>query len=90
MSDPDECDDEGTISRSPSQRDRHEGEEEDQAATGAQDPESFSQASQVGRARQVGGTPAAGLEPGTEPREGWPIPDQSDTPPEWPLPSSDS
>lgn len=48
-----------------------------------------SPATQIGRAEQTGGTPASGLEAGIESREGWPMPDQSDTPEEWPEPTID-
>ena len=54
----------------------------------AQATSSFSQASQVGRAR-TGGSPDSALEPGESTREGWDVPDQSDTPPEWPEPTID-
>ena len=49
---------------------------------------SFSQASQVGRAR-TGGSPNPTLEPGERTQEGWKVPDQSDTPAEWPEPTID-
>ena len=48
-------------------------------------PELLSPSSQIGRAAQSGGTP----ESGDEARQGWHIPDQSDTPPEWPEPTTD-
>jgi hypothetical protein len=52
-------------------------------------PPSPSPATQIGRAEQTGGTSASGLEAGVESREGWPMPDQSDTPVEWPEPTID-
>ena len=48
----------------------------------------FSPASQVGRARAGGGSESA-LDPDEEVREGWPIPEQDDVPPEWPEPTVD-
>ena len=54
----------------------------------AQPTTSFSQASQVGRV-QTGGPPDSALEPRESTREGWDIPDQRDTPPEWPEPTID-
>ena len=45
--------------------------------------ESLSDSSQVGR-DQLGGSHVSGHEPGTKTKEGWPMPDQSDIPPEWP------
>lgn len=54
----------------------------------AQATSSFSQASQVGRAR-TGGSPDSALRPGESTREGWDVPDQSDTPLEWPEPTID-
>jgi hypothetical protein len=59
--------------------DEHEDAEQDQP---------LSPSSQIGRER-VGGSRASGQEPGTETKEGWPMPDQSDTPPEWPEPTID-
>jgi hypothetical protein len=51
--------------------------------------ELLSPASQIGRAAQSGGTRESGPEPGDEARHGWPMPDQGDTPPEWPEPTAD-
>jgi len=56
---------------------------------GQPDGSTPSPATQIGRAKQTGGTPASGLEAGIESREGWPMPDQSDTPEEWPEPTID-
>ena len=50
--------------------------------------EELSPSSQIGRER-VGGSDGSGQEPGEETREGWPMPNQSDTPPEWPEPTID-
>lgn len=52
--------------------------------------ESLSQASQIGRAAQTGGTPESGRQAGVDSREGWPMPDQSGTPKEWSEPTTDS
>jgi hypothetical protein len=54
----------------------------------AQPEPSFSQASQVGRAQSGGSSGSAG-KPGETTREGWPAPDQADTPTEWPEPTID-
>jgi len=54
----------------------------------SQSPERFSQASQVGRARNSG-PPDAAPKAGETAREGWAAPDQTDTPPEWPEPTID-
>ena len=50
--------------------------------------ELLSPSSQIGRER-LGGSHVSGQEPGVETIEGWPMPDQSDTPPEWPEPTID-
>ena len=47
-----------------------------------------SPASQIGR-EQIAGSDGSGLEPGTETREGWPMPDQTDAPRHWPDPTID-
>ena len=52
--------------------------------------ELLSPASQIGRAAQTGGTPESRLDPNEKPREGWDIPDQTDTPEEWPEPTQDN
>ena len=49
----------------------------------------LSPASQIGRAQQSGGSPRSGPEPGDEARQVWPVPDQADTPAEWPEPTTD-
>ena len=49
----------------------------------------LSRSSQIGRAEQSGGTPESGREPGEEAREGWAKKDESDTPSEWPEPTTD-
>jgi hypothetical protein len=51
--------------------------------------ELLSPASQIGRATQTGGTPESGREPDEDAREGWPMPDQTDIPSEWPEPTTD-
>jgi hypothetical protein len=61
-----------------------EGERRDLAPDDPPSP-----ASQIGRAKQSGGTPASGLEAGVESREGWPMPDHTGTPKEWPQPTID-
>ena len=48
----------------------------------------FSPSSQIGR-EQAGGSHVTRQEPGAKSNEGWPMPDQSDTPPEWPVPTID-
>jgi hypothetical protein len=45
--------------------------------------EELSPSSQIGR-EQVGGSHVSVQEPSAQAREGWPMPDQSYTPPEWP------
>ncbi len=57
-------------------------------AEGAEEDEFPSPSSQIGR-EQMGGSSASGQEPGTDTQEGWPMPDQSDTPPDWPEPTID-
>lgn len=52
--------------------------------------ELLSPASQIGRLAQTGGTPESRLDPNEKPREGWDIPDQTDTPEEWPEPTQDN
>jgi len=47
-----------------------------------------SPASQVGR-DETGGGAGSVLDPEENVREGWPIPDQSDVPSEWPEPTVD-
>jgi len=54
----------------------------------AEEDELPSPSSQIGR-EQMGGSSASGQEPGTDTQEGWPMPDQSDTPSEWPEPTID-
>ena len=60
-----------------------DAERDDDAEQNADGDEEPSPSPQIGRER-VGGTHISGHEPGTEPLEGWPMPDQRDTPPEWP------
>jgi hypothetical protein len=63
---------------------------EDETSPEATGPDPLlSPASQIGRAAQTGGTPEAGAQPGEEARQGWKMPDESDTPPEWPQPTTD-
>lgn len=50
--------------------------------------DTVSPSSQIGR-EETGGSDGSGREPGTDAREGWPMPDQSDTPSEWPEPTID-
>ena len=50
--------------------------------------EDFSPASQVGRSKTAGGSESV-LDPEEDVHEGWPAPDQSDVPPEWPEPTVD-
>lgn len=47
----------------------------------------LSPSSQIGR-EETGGS-GMGTEPGTDAREGWPMPDQTDTPSDWPEPTID-
>jgi hypothetical protein len=70
-----------TGSDDPTDGEGHELEQDEPSPTA-------SPATQIGRAEQTGGTPA-GREAGVESREGWPMPDQSDTPKEWPEPTID-
>lgn len=73
-----------------SQEARSEEPTDDDGRESQQDePSPPSPATQIGRAKQTGGTPDSGLEAGAESREGWPMPDQSDTPEEWPQPTID-
>jgi hypothetical protein len=51
--------------------------------------ELLSPSSQIGRSSQTGGTPESGRHPDETSREGWTMPDQSDTPEEWPAPTPD-
>jgi hypothetical protein len=51
--------------------------------------ELLSPSSQIGRAAQSGGTPESGRQPDEDSREGWPMPDQGDTPKKWPDPTTD-
>lgn len=51
--------------------------------------ELLSPSSQIGRAAQSGGTPESGRQPDEGSREGWPMPDQGDTPEKWPDPTTD-
>lgn len=51
--------------------------------------ELLSPSSQIGRAAQTGGTPESGRQPDDSVREGWPMPDQTDTPEQWPEPTTD-
>jgi hypothetical protein len=64
----------------------------EQKISGKRDDEpeaaSFSPASQVGRSK-TGGGPESVLDPDENVREGWPAPDQSDTPTDWPEPTVD-
>jgi hypothetical protein len=55
---------------------------------GADEDSKLSPSSQIGR-EETGGSDGSGEEPGTDAREGWPMPDQSDTPSEWPEPTID-
>ena len=48
----------------------------------------LSPSSQIGR-EETGGSDGSGREPGNDAREGWPMPDQSDTPSQWPEPTID-
>jgi hypothetical protein len=57
-------------------------------AEAAEEEELLSPASQIGR-EQMGGSPGSGQEPGTNTKEGWPMPDQTDTPSKWPEPTID-
>jgi hypothetical protein len=68
--------------------DEDDGEDEDEDEEEARSDEVLSPSSQIGR-EQAGGSHVSGQEPGAETREGWPMPDQSDTPPEWPEPTID-
>ena len=52
------------------------------------DRSSSSPASQVGRAETGGGAESV-LDPEETVREGWPVPDQSDVPSDWPEPTLD-
>ena len=52
------------------------------------DASSFSPASQVGRSKTGGGSESV-LDPEEDVREGWPVPDQSDAPSQWPKPTID-
>lgn len=84
------------------QRDRETGQPEAPADKGREEIENYgsrrededdrllSPSSQIGRAAQTGGTPEAGRQPDESSREGWSMPDQSDTPEEWPDPTTDS
>jgi len=51
--------------------------------------ELLSPSSQIGRSAQSGGTPESGRHPDETAREGWKMPDQSDTPEDWPVPTTD-
>ena len=51
--------------------------------------ELLSPSSQLGRAAQSGGTPESGRQRDEDSREGWPMPDQDETPNEWPKPTED-
>lgn len=74
----DTMDDEDSLDEDDSPDDEEDSDEDDL----------LSPSSQIGRER-VGGSHVSAQEPGTETREGWPMPDQSDTPPEWPEPTID-
>ena len=52
------------------------------------DNASLNPASQLGRSTTGGGAEST-LDPEVDVREGWVAPDQSDTPPEWPVPTVD-
>ena len=54
----------------------------------ADEDTTLSPSSQIGRV-ETGGSDGSGREPGNDAREGWPMPDQSDTPSEWPEPTID-
>jgi hypothetical protein len=73
----------------PHEREPDELGEDQPSEAGDKPDEPLSPASQIGRSAQTGGTPETGREPGEEAREGWPMPDQTDTPPEWPEPTTD-
>ena len=49
----------------------------------------LSRSSQIGRAQQTGGTPESRRDPALSAREGWPKPEQEDTPEQWPDPTID-
>jgi len=71
---------------------RFERDREEIESYGSRDDDSdgpLSPSSQIGRARQTGGTPESRRAPGVEAREGWPMPEQDDTPDTWPDPSND-
>lgn len=61
-----------------------------QVAKSPVDDRLLSPSSQIGRAAQTGGTPESGRPPDESSREGWSMPDQSDTPDQWPEPTTDS
>jgi hypothetical protein len=73
--------------QAPVERDREQIE-----SYGSRDDDSdalLSPSSQIGRAQQTGGTPESRRDPDVRTREGWPAPEQDDTPENWPDPKSD-